>query len=554
MYASIEDEIQTVLRQFPAAAVTELTKTLDDPQPSARAAAARALGDLRSVAQPAIPLLLRRLQDDKEVQIAVIGALTAIRDTSDSVRDGLLSRLKDADAHVRIWAARCLIELRIDDGSAIDLLSLELKSDNVANRTSAAWALRRLEGLAEQAISSLITALRDDAAGVRRPAVEALGQIGSKVAVLALIGALSDPDEFVAHYGATSLGQIGPEAESAVPHLIKACASADYFMRNYAANALGEIASRPDECLPVLIGLLSDKSDLVVSAAANALVSFKAQESTPELLKLLRSDRSENVRFSAALALGRISKSDATVEALVQTLNERSNTMRRFAAAALGNIGKDAVRAQGALVAALAKEEDSARIEIAGAIIRTGGDPEAALKVLSGVLRDPTDSMEKYWATSQIEKIGVAAKPLLPDLISALKSDNTDMRGTSARALGVIGADIGEVILALEALLDDQIEEIRVNAAEALWRINRHPKSLPALQVALQNRDEWAARSAAEALGKIGPDAIVAVPALQAALRDHNFRVRRAVRAALPKITGKPFSEEESASPVRRHR
>ena len=549
-YLSIEGEILTVLRQFPAAAVTELTGLLNDPQPAIRAVAAKGLGSLQKQAIAAVPSLLQRLQDDKDVQTAVIEALSEIRDGSDSVRDGLRSHLKGVEAQVRIAAARCLVDLGIDDGSAMEVLAAELKSKIDGHRRTAALAIRRLEGRAEPMISSLIAALCDVDDDVRQTVTEALGQIGSKEAVPALIAMLYDSSDFVASAAAKSLGQC-PDAELAVPELIKVCASEHHFIRNSAAEALGRIESRPEACVPVLIGMLSDESDFVLLAVTNALAAFKNQDSTPELLKVLRSNRSETARFSAAFALGDVSKSDETVQELIQTLNDRSNIMRRFAALALGKIGKDAASAQEALINALSKEQDSARIEIAGAIILTGGDPNVPLEVLSSVLRDSTNLRERYWAFGQIVKIGDAAEPLMPDLISALESDNSDDRGSSAQALGAIGMETEEVVSALEVLLEDEAQENRVHAAEALWRINRHPKSLPTLQIALQDRDEWAAVFAALALGKIGPDAITAVPTLQAALREQNFRVRYAIRKALPKITGKPLTEVKSPGVVR---
>ena len=540
-------EIQTLLRQFPKPAVAELTKALGDPQASHRMIAADGLGVLKEHARPAIPTLLRRLQDDKEVQRCAIKALSKIGDASQPVVQALRTVLKSPEAEVRIITARSLIELRSDDGAAMALLGSELKSEFAENRQQAVQALIFLQGRLEPLVSPLIAALRDDESEVRRRAAEVLGQIGATKATAALVEALHDSDEHLARFAATALGQIGPDAESAVPQLIEACEAQDYFMRQKAVEALGLIGCHPDVCVPVLIRLLNDPSDHVVTTVTRTLPCFPGhnQEATPELLKLLRSNRSEHVRLSATMALGRISTSDETIDVLIDTLGDQSNNMRRFVASALGEAGKNVDRVRAALSDALSKERESARIEMAGALVLTGGDPETPVHLLSDILQTSTKPMEKTWALYQIIRIGPAAKPLIPVLMPLLKSEDRSDRSYAAQAMGRIGEPAIGAVPELKAMLNDPTAGNRVMAAQALWRITRDPDSVGLLQRELRDRDDSAGAAAAEALAQIGPDAIAAVPALQEALLEGQFRVRHAARTALPKITGRPLDDKK---------
>ena len=59
---------------------------------------------------------------------------------------------------------------------------------------------------------------------------------------------------------------------------------------------------------------------------------------------------------------------------------------------------------------------------------------------------------------------------------------------------------------------------------------------MPALITALGDADEGVRRSAAEALGRIGPAAAEAVPALITALGDADAEVRRSAAEALGRI------------------
>jgi HEAT repeat protein len=96
-------------------------------------------------------------------------------------------------------------------------------------------------------------------------------------------------------------------------------------------------------------------------------------------------------------------------------------------------------------------------------------------------------------------------------------------------------------------LLDDDDCVVRVRAAEALWKIERHPRAFPQLVAELRSNISWAQLNAANAIGRIGPPAKEAVPALVELLTQRNFDVRRAAAAALkavdPEATPKPESE-----------
>ena len=81
-------------------------------------------------------------------------------------------------------------------------------------------------------------------------------------------------------------------------------------------------------------------------------------------------------------------------------------------------------------------------------------------------------------------------------------------------------------------------DSVRWYAAEALGRIGPDAKeSVPALIDALKkDKDDYVRGAADEVLGRIGPDAKKAVPALIGALKDKDDEVRGAADEALGKI------------------
>ncbi len=101
----------------------------------------------------------------------------------------------------------------------------------------------------------------------------------------------------------------------------------------------------------------------------------------------------------------------------------------------------------------------------------------------------------------------------------------------------------------IEALKDPD-SDVGYGAAQALGRIGPEAKAaVPALIKALVDDPRNTVRShAAQALGQIGPEAKAAVPALIEALKDENENVRNAADGALRKITdGESGDREDDA-------
>ena len=125
-------------------------------------------------------------------------------------------------------------------------------------------------------------------------------------------------------------------------------------------------------------------------------------------------------------------------------------------------------------------------------------------------------------------------------LIDALQNELDVLRFHAAIALGNLGRDAEPAVSVLiHTALWDQDPGVRVEAAVALWKIDRTgPLVIPVLIKALADDNELICWIAADCLGQIGPEAHEAVPALQQALR-RPFKmalIRRGVVLALERI------------------
>ncbi len=276
-----------------AQAVPTLIRTLKLKNKSwgVRKAAAEALG---KIGAPAVPFLIRALQDeDEDVRRAAAQALGAIGDAR--AVPSLTQTLQDGDWSVREAAAWALGEIK--DAQAVPPLIRTLQDENEEVRKAAAWALGEIKDA--RAIPPLVQALQDEDIFVRWAAAWALRMIGAP-AVPFLIRTLQDEERRVHQAAAEALREI--KDDRAVPPLIRALQDDRWWVRQAAAEALGMIGA---PAVPPLIHALQDENWGVRQAAAEALGMIGDVQAVPTLIHALQDD-SWKVREAAAWALQRM--------------------------------------------------------------------------------------------------------------------------------------------------------------------------------------------------------------------------------------------------------
>lgn len=112
--------------------------------------------------------------------------------------------------------------------------------------------------------------------------------------------------------------------------------------------------------------------------------------------------------------------------------------------------------------------------------------------------------------------------------VKALDSPDAEARYRAIFALGAIGADAGEAVPALAAILaEDPDRQARNQAALALSKMAPASRgAVPALAQALADKEPLVRLNAALALSRLREDARPAVPALIQALGDQDNRTR----------------------------
>jgi len=232
-----------------------------------------------------------------------------------------------------------------------------------------------------------------------------------------------------------------------------------------------------------------------------------------ELADVVRDGRTSVwARIEAAKTLGKLGP---TMGAAVPEL---SKLLVKFRPNELSSLQEEIIRALGLM-------GNPAKMALP-AMARAGGqnvDIDRALKVAIGQITQASDQYDlvalvaqlgskdetiRLRAVKAIARLGPLAKPALEELLRSMSDPDPDVRRAAVAAVRLVAPN--------------------EKPTEAMMRV---------YALDLQDPDDTVRLRAATILGRLGPAAVSAVPALEAALSDSDRDVKRAVTEALNKIS-----------------
>jgi HEAT repeat protein len=395
-----------------------------------------------------------------------------------------------------------------------------LKSDDEGVRFRAARMVTRIGRKASAAVPKLIELLNDPKTIVQSAAIEALAAIGpeAKAAVIELAKKVEGEDAGIGREAARALRGFGHAAAPAVPALAKALDSNDQNFCIDAANALGAIGPEAAGAVEALArNLIADntrREERLAILQAIASIGSSAKDAIPNVMKLV-SDKDVPVRVAAIDTLSKIGGgSPEAARKLADQLKDLRNTPFAVQNAVLRALAGMGPKAQG--VATDLKlyqdqtKDPASKVWAAAALAAIGADPDANAGIVLSAIKDtaPPARPARVAAIEAAEYLGERARPGVPDLIEALK--DRAVRERAARTLGRLAAIAKDAIRPLSDLLKDPERAMR--------------------------------RAAVEALGAMGPEAVIAAPKLRELART-DAELAAAANAALDRI--EPAKKEE---------
>jgi HEAT repeat protein len=251
--------------------------------------------------------------------------------------------------------------------------------------------------------------------------------------------------------------------------------------------------------------LTARPTDAICYLAWSTLEKMGAPALPP--LRRILAEGDDKERVQGAWLLGRVRPVEPeTVAALARALRDLDHGVRMNAGAALRSMGPEAAGAVPALVDAIERTTDFGRGRFIDAVGAIGPAAAAAEPVLRRLLLDSDDAFLRVTLATALARIGSPAADLLPGVLEAAQSGTGSVRHHAVSSLAHFGSEGARVTEVLGKVLFDADVTVRMCAAEAP--------------------------------GRIGPPAVDAVPALQAACSDGDRLVQSLAASALRKVRG----------------
>jgi HEAT repeat protein len=223
----------------PKEAVDHLIEHLDSPVAEMRQSAAMLLGSIGAVARPAVPKLLRMLEEesDDQVCLAVVGALSA---AGKDALPGLIEMLQGENLRTRSLLQQTL--LGMGETAAGEVALTMMTANSLMARRAAAWLLASLGPKAAEAVPVLLPLLDSEDNELVTDTIVAFGNIGraAKDCTQKLAKFLWNSDETIRGWAAQAIYSIGPEA---VPELQKMRSAADADHREKLDDVIANLSA-----------------------------------------------------------------------------------------------------------------------------------------------------------------------------------------------------------------------------------------------------------------------------------------------------------------------
>lgn len=469
------------LARIGAPAVPALIEALKDKRDGVAPLAGEALGWILPPPKQAVPALCEALRNDRAHAAVYARSLGQLGSLARPALPDLIDLLMDAASRAEAAVALVSIDPRQAD-KAVPPLIKDLQADEEKQRQAAVMALIRLGPAAQPAADAVVTLLRDRLLTNRE--IEALRDVWPH-AIPGLVELLKDPQVELRQRSVLALGQIGPEARAALPSLIAALSDRDATVRVGAAQIMQTLGSQANEATSALIANLQARNSEVRATAAAALghIEAGAKEARWPLVECLL-DSAERVRYAAALSLGRIDPHyTAAVPALRAALNDAEPMVQLAAVDALGHIEPGAGKSAGPILESLCRKPYSLMVRfraVEGMTNLLG--PEKTKQAAPWLKSELTNGLpeNRLYAARSLANIDRSLRAdLVLSLAAALPTPFADFRPRILRTLAEFGPTARAVVPEIERLLFDGTPGVRPEAIRALQAI--HPARLKQL-------------------------------------------------------------------------
>lgn len=323
----------------------------------------------------------------------------------------------------------------------------------------------------------------------RRRALEELVEFADERIPGMFLHALQDDWIVVRETAARLLSRFsGEDVEAALIERLQSDDSLD--VRRAAGISLTQVGTGAS-VMPLLQAGLDNPQQRLWTLDALSRMGNRAVQALLKCLTL--SDA--GIRLDAVIVLGRIADPTAA-KPLLALLRDPSAVVRAHVAEALGNIG--VVDYCEAIAQLLNEEDPGVRLNAAAALAKVAD--ERVCQAVIGLLHDPDPLIRAYAATAAA-RAGAGAASSWGQVAQLLNEENEEVRARAAEALGLMGEPRAARILS--TALSDQSVKVRQHATVSLGQLNC-PDSVAGLEKAVTDPQPGVRKRALDALSQIG--------------------------------------------------
>jgi HEAT repeat protein len=320
--------------------VPALAEAARDELGEVRGRAVFALGEIGGLAETAQKALFGVLQDpDPQVRVAAVEALGKRDDLGESGVRALLGAVADTNSDVKAQVTCSLVQRVGAAAEVIEGLCRLLHDDNPEVQVSAAKALGKLGPDAQTAGPHLMHAVQTGDAAVREQAMRAVVLIQPREASRVFGVGLKDAQEEVRKLASAGLMKVNDIAPEVVPELVEALRDPNIQVRSNAAHALSRLEPVPDQAIPLLVECTADPDD---GLRMNAVLALKAAspEAVNTVVHRLIDDPNVRIRLVAAGYLLLANPADPRGAAvLAEALTQPATRIRKTAVELVASLG-----------------------------------------------------------------------------------------------------------------------------------------------------------------------------------------------------------------------
>ena len=490
--------------------VATLTTLLTDAHFPVRFVAAKILAEHSSTFEIALPVLREALR-------------TA---STDAIKEGTrtrIIRLLD-DAQTITMSIPAIPEL-------LALVKDEESDDNL--RARAAIALMKIAPDGDGVRAAFLECLHRVSLYDAQDMLDDTTQLPVSEIVADLVRATENGDPISRNIAVRLLGHLGDKATAALPQLRALMTKEQAPLAANAAIAIARIDSTVKDVVPrVMDVLINSENDHYDAQAALKNLGPNAAEVIPKLIEFTQDPTLANRAFPI---LGRMG---TAVKPALPTLRDAvfKPTLGYMAAHALSELGPDAAELGPYFLERLKAGDESPYLALA--MSNMGEPAREAVEVLRKRLQQ---DQHRILAAERLDALGAVAAPAVPDLIKLANSENERLRRAAQRAIYSISPTSADTAQVIAVALSDPDPQVRQAAERALGKLGEHSLSILPQVITATEKSRGLRRSQFVVwLGRQGPAAKEAIPALTKLEKVDDLRLRAKVRDALKSIRAAP--------------